>query len=605
MNGRSLLFPMLKAAFTGLLFLLSASATLGSTWVVTNIADSGPGSLRGAIANASNGDTIDFDLTYPATITVLTPLAFGPNVTITGPGASNLTISGGNGVGVFIINAGAIVTISGVSVQHGSYLLGGCIFNGGTLNLDSSTVSNCTTGNQLGGGIFNSGTLNLNNSQIENNVAGTTDGEPGFGGGIYNYGGTLTITNSALSNNSAIGGEQLMCEPGVTTSCGYGGGIYNNSTGTVVLSGSDVSGNFASGGGGIMNDEGTGNTAKITMTNSTVSGNSSIQGGNGIVNFNAMTIIGSTISGNTNLPIAGLEVGANGGGILNGGYSANNALTILNSTIWGNSVIGDGGGGISSNGKLSMAFVTIAGNSGGGIFLVPGEDTLTGAPTGPVIVKNSILASNILNGFALNCSPLSSSAAESGVNFSSLGYNLSDDSTCAEFLTQTGDLNSTPAGLNPNGLQNNGGPTETVALLATSRAIDAIPVGLCTDTNGNPVTTDQRGVTRPQGSGCDIGAFEYFKSDLPMQSVLTYGLINTLESFSLSPLIKTGLTAQLDVTVRLLNQGDVLASIVELGGFIIEVDVLRAGQVLTSQQASSLTTPAQAIVQSLLELGGL
>jgi YVTN family beta-propeller protein len=92
----------------------------------------------------------------------------------------------------------------------------------------------------------------------------------------------------------------------------------------------------------------------------------------------------------------------------------------------------------------------------------------------------------------------------------SAGYNLSDDATCTSF-TQTGDLNNTPAGLDPGGLQSNGGPTQTIALLATSPAVDAIPVSPinhCTDVVGNPVTTDQRGVSRPQGPACDIGAFE-------------------------------------------------------------------------------------------------
>ncbi|HXP85894.1 MAG TPA: choice-of-anchor Q domain-containing protein [Bryobacteraceae bacterium] len=69
-------------------------------------------------------------------------------------------------------------------------------------------------------------------------------------------------------------------------------------------------------------------------------------------------------------------------------------------------------------------------------------------------------------------------------------------------------MNSTFAGLDPAGLQNNGGPTPTIALLPTSPAVDAIPVSACTDFAGNPVKTDQRGVPRPQGRACDIGAFE-------------------------------------------------------------------------------------------------
>jgi hypothetical protein len=67
----------------------------------------------------------------------------------------------------------------------------------------------------------------------------------------------------------------------------------------------------------------------------------------------------------------------------------------------------------------------------------------------------------------------------------------------------------TTADLSPSGLQNNGGPTQTIALLSTSPAINAIPPAVCTDASGNPVLTDQRGVARPQASGCDIGAFEF------------------------------------------------------------------------------------------------
>jgi hypothetical protein len=112
-------------------------------------------------------------------------------------------------------------------------------------------------------------------------------------------------------------------------------------------------------------------------------------------------------------------------------------------------------------------------------------------------LKSTILANN-----SGNCS-------QTGYGtFISDGYNLSDDGSCSGSLTQPTDKNNTPAGLDPKGLQNNGGPTQTIALLPSSPAVDAIPVANCTDTNGNPVSTDQRGVSRPQGPNCDIGAFE-------------------------------------------------------------------------------------------------
>lgn len=95
---------------------------------------------------------------------------------------------------------------------------------------------------------------------------------------------------------------------------------------------------------------------------------------------------------------------------------------------------------------------------------------------------------------------------------SSAHYNLSDDNSCSAYFIQSGDLNNTAAGLEPSGLQNNGGPTKTVALLSTSPAVNAIPVSptnYCTLVDGTtPVSTDQRGVSRPQGPACDIGAFE-------------------------------------------------------------------------------------------------
>jgi hypothetical protein len=99
----------LKGLWSGaaVLILLSAFPVFGATITVTNTNDGGPGSLRDAIATAASGDTINFSLSYPATITVSTALTIdsdgAKSLTITGPGASLLTISGGDAVPVFVI----------------------------------------------------------------------------------------------------------------------------------------------------------------------------------------------------------------------------------------------------------------------------------------------------------------------------------------------------------------------------------------------------------------------------------------------------------------------------------------------------------------------
>jgi hypothetical protein len=170
-------------------------------------------------------------------------------------------------------------------------------------------------------------------------------------------------------------------------------------------------------------------------------------------------------------------------------------VTITNSTLSGNAAA-KGGGIWQQGGVLTLTSDTLSGNSasyggagaepgvGGGIYVNATHTTL----------KNVILA-NTANGG--NCYVLPSFALPPV----SQGHNLSDDATCSSFV-QAGDLNDTPAGLDLNGLQDNGGPTKTIALLVSSPAIDAIP--LCECSGG----TDQRGVTRPQGTTCDIGAFE-------------------------------------------------------------------------------------------------
>lgn len=216
-----------------------------------------------------------------------------------------------------------------------------------------------------------------------------------------------------------------------------------------------LSGNVGSAYGGCILNEGV-----LTVFNSTFSNNSASKGGSGgaILNFGVLTVTDSTFSGN--------YADTEGGAIFSNNdiFVDQPGLFVTNSTFEGNSSA-----------------------QGGGIY----NDVGT-----PLSIKNTLLAGNSGGNCTLN-GPTTSQ-----------GHNLSDDATCASGFTMATDQNGVAAGLDPKGLQDNGGPTQTVALLPTSLARDAIPVASCTDTSGKPVQTDQRGITRPQGSGCDIGAFE-------------------------------------------------------------------------------------------------
>jgi uncharacterized repeat protein (TIGR01451 family)/CSLREA domain-containing protein len=242
-------------------------------------------------------------------------------------------------------------------------------------------------------------------------------------------------------------------------------GIFNRDALTV--RNSVIRDNTGSSGGGIEN-EGT-----LTLVNDTVKNNAAQFVGGGLWNFGAgATIIDSTISGNATAQFGG-------GGIANG------PLTIINSTISGNTSP-DGGGGISlaQAGGLIAVNSTISGNSapiGGGVCCGFAE------------LENTIVAGQTGGG---NC------GLSSVFDF---GYNIDDDGTCG-LSTGNHSLPNTDPLLDPAGLKDNGGPTQTIALQPGSPAIDAIPVGV--NGCGTTIASDQRGVSRPHGSGCDIGAFE-------------------------------------------------------------------------------------------------
>src|SRR6266700_2018442 len=285
-----------------------------ATITVINTNDSGPGSLRGALASAVDGDTIDFSITTPATITLTSgQLLVNKSVTITGPGADQLSLNGNHVSRVFQIvfqlGSSKTVTISGLTITNGNVSgafpdnSGAGIYN----DRSTQTVNNCTlSGNSAsnkGGGIYNNGgqlssaTLTINNSTISGNSAGL-----GGGGGIFNDGtvvgsGTVTINNSTVSGNSSLAS---------------GGGIYNDSNRsghvTVTINNSTLSGNLATvNGGGIYNDAFAPRSQPLTISNSTVSENSA-PFGDGIANrFSGPLTIGDTI----------LKTGASGANIEN------------------------------------------------------------------------------------------------------------------------------------------------------------------------------------------------------------------------------------------------------------------------------------------------
>jgi hypothetical protein len=219
---------------------------------VTNTLDGGRGSLRYEIAQAEKGNgkgTIVFNIpktdpgynasTRAWTITLTSgELDITGGLTIQGPGAGQLTVSGGNHSRVFEVNARDPVFISGLTISGGTAFYSNSALpydfdGGGILNLSTLTLSDCiVSGNSAdapapvyGGGIYNAGTLTLSGCTVSGNYA-IADLAPAYGGGIYNAG-TLTITNSTLFGNDTNGS---------------GGAVLN--AGTLVVSTSKFYSNF-------------------------------------------------------------------------------------------------------------------------------------------------------------------------------------------------------------------------------------------------------------------------------------------------------------------------------------------------------------------------
>ncbi len=460
------------------------TVTLNPTvYIVDLTSDTGVGSgntgdllycITQANANPNTaGSEIEFDPTVfatPQTIKLTSTLELnepaGPEL-IDGPGASLVTVSGNNAVEVFQVASGATATLTGLTISDGRAGFGGGIGNRGTL-----TVTDCTlSDNQAtsGGGIDNSGTLTVTGGTIENNSAFGTSTSTGSGGGINNVGGTVTITGTTLASNQAadftsVGGgiennggvmsitDSTLSDNSANGTTSEGGGIDNEGAGTLTIAGSTLSGNsaFAGSGGGIFN----GLTGTVTVTGTSTLANTAGANGAGFMNVGTMTVVDSTIANN--------NTGGIGGGIDN---LAGGTLSVVNSTIAGNSGF-DGGGGIGSQGKLTSLNCTITDNSfgnsggyGGGI----------GVDGGTATLNNTIVALNTNGtGNAARADDIDTIGGTVIGSFNLVGVGGAGG-------LSNGSNGNLVGVANPllGALADNGGPTQTIALLAGSPAINA------------------------------------------------------------------------------------------------------------------------------------
>ena len=517
-----------------------------AAFAVVTAGDAGSGTcsaaectLRDAVsaANAAAGlDTITFDSSITGTLTTLFgsggEIEISDSLTITGPGASTLTVNASaNDLDSFrvftVIGSTTDVTLEGLTISGGydDATGGGAIgfSSDGTLTVRDSVI----TGNRAnnGGAIYSeyAGTISIENSEVSNNTASY-----GMGGAIHNVSGNTVITGSTINTNTSYANGGAIASPyqgnvtltNVTmndnkvTEAGYAGGALYSGEGDVTVTGSTISGNVSEGdGGALYSINGTmqiSNTVlqnnvssynggavfnelgNVSITASTIDGNFSNNGdGGGISSVQGnLTISGSAITNNASVTEGGGvsnvrgkviirdssitgNTGGNGGGLA----TSTGDITLINSTVSGNTANLRGGGIQTDAAVLRIVNSTIVLNSslfsGGGIGTLIGF--LSDDPDSEIFVHNSIIAQN-----TAPTSPDLSSPRDPVANLEVLFSLIGDNSDSSLTASATPDANGnligeTGALIDPElgALGSNGGPVQTHQPIGTGVVIDA------------------------------------------------------------------------------------------------------------------------------------
>jgi uncharacterized protein YjbI with pentapeptide repeats len=443
----------------------------GLCWSAT-----GACTLRAAIqeANASVADTIDLaPTTYTLTVAgrgddaaATGDLDITADLTIHGHGA---TINAAHIDRVVQVMAAATANVSSLTITGGTSTSGTNGTDGGNFFRDPGTPGGPGTSGEDGGGVHNAGALTLTDVSVTGNVTGA-GGNGGYGGGEGFVDG-----NPVHAGGGGTGGDG-----------GRGGGIYN--TGTLTLASSTLSGNL-NGAGGVG---GPGGDVWISMPSGWWSvggqggrGGTGGQGG-GLFSTGTVSLTNATIGANKTGAFGAAGAGGRGRSAWLGSCEPEFSCWYASNGPAGQPGKSGSGGGIAIDGGIATVTAsTITRN----IVAVFGSGTGIAVLSGATTIQSSIVANQVIG---KDCKGVVTSG----------GFNLESTTSCA--FVAAGDLQNTSANLGP--LAANGGPTQTYLPSIGSAAIGAIALGV--NGCGTTLSSDQRGVGRPQGSGCDIGAVE-------------------------------------------------------------------------------------------------